>query len=146
MMPLAADGETAPPRQGLNVRESGGRLRDVAETEEVITGLTVDFGPEPRKRQQRLHFTGKGPFSILDGEEQGLDPEAVAGEEQPAAPPVVDREGEDAPQPRHHALALVFVQVDEDLRVGGDPEAVQVRLDIGCKGGDDVSIAMLQRR
>src|SRR5437879_12243892 len=100
MMPLAADGETAPPRQGLNVRESGGRLRDVAETEEVITGLAVDFGPEPRQRQQRLHLTGKGPFPILDGEEQGLDPEAAAGDETAAAPPVGSREGEYAAPPR----------------------------------------------
>ena len=143
VMPLTADGETAPPRQGLNVRESGGRLRDVAETEEVITGLAVDFGPEPRQRQQRLHLTGKGPFPILDGEEQGLDPEAVAGEEQPAAPPVVDREGEDAPQPRHHALALVLIQVDEHFRVGGAPEAVPARLELGREGAVVVDLAVV---
>src|SRR4029077_7094032 len=38
VMSLAADGETAPPRQGLNVGESGGRLRDVAQTQEVVAG------------------------------------------------------------------------------------------------------------
>src|SRR6266480_947983 len=60
-----------------------------------------------------------------------------------AAPPVVDREGEDAPQPRHHALALVLIQVDEHFRVGGAPEAVPARLELGREGAVVVDLAVV---
>ena len=75
-------------------------------------------------RQQRLDLGGEGEPPGLLGVEQRLLPEVIAREQQAAAAPVPDREGEHAAQPREHPLAVVLVQVDQHLGVAAGPELV----------------------
>ncbi len=59
--------------------------------------------------------------------------ETVPGQEQPAAPPVPQREGEHAAQALDAALPFLLVQVQDGLRVAAGPVPVAARLQRGAQ-------------
>ena len=78
-------------------------------------------------RQQRLDLGGEREPAALIGVEQRLLPELVAREQQPPVAPVPEGEREHPAQPLEHPLAVVLVQVDEDLGVRPRPELMPCR-------------------
>jgi hypothetical protein len=63
------------------------------------------------------------PRAVL-GVEERLLPKVVAREQQPAAPPVPDGEGEHPPELGDHPLAVLLVEMDQRLGVGPGAELV----------------------
>ena len=130
VMTLRVDRETACSGKRLDVSEPRRGLWNVAEAQEVVTRLAIYHGLEAREREDRLHFACEHPLPVVHCVEQRLDPEAIAGEEQSPATLVVQGEGEDAPQPRQHALAALLVEMHQHFRVGGALEAVAAALQL----------------
>jgi len=118
----------------VDVPESRRGLGDVAEAQEVVARLAVDLGPEAREGQECLHLARERPRPGVAGIEQRLHSEAIAGEQQPRAPPVVDREGEDARELLDQPLAVLFVEMHQHFGVGTTVEAVAAGLE-ECRQG-----------
>ena len=98
------------------------RPRDRVEGEKRLERVEVDLAA--RKRAQ---LGGERELVAVVAVVERLDPEAVAGEHEPAALGVPEREGEHAAQPLHEALAVLLVEVDEHLGVAARAEAVAAR-------------------
>src|SRR5206468_12461461 len=72
----------------------------------------------------------KGKAVTVEPVVEGLDAEAVARGEEPAARPVPEREGPHAVEALDAALAPLAVGGEDHLRVGGAAEAVALRLEL----------------
>ena len=101
--------------------ERGSRRRDPAEAEVAGDRARVEM---VRRPVQSRHLGGELQHRATASVVQRLDPETVARQEQPAPALVPHSQGEHAPQPLDHRIAVVLVEVHEDLGVGGRAEAV----------------------
>ena len=75
---------------------------------------------QPVEELAELRPPGESPF--VGAIVERPDPERVAGAEQPAAPPVPDREREITDKPRDAIVAAERVGLQQDFRVGTRPE------------------------
>ncbi len=119
----AAPGEQRARGQLARLGEDRQRRRDRVEGEIGGDGPGVDLAREAGLLQHRLQLGGEGERPVRDAVVEGLDPEAVAGEQQAPLPGVPERDREHAPQPLEEAVAVLLVEMDEDLgvAVGGEP-------------------------
>src|SRR5207253_6399419 len=141
--PLGRDGEDAPGREGAHVREPGGRLRYVAQPEEIVAGLAVELRNEAASGDDGFDLAREQPLTVQLGVEQRLHAVTVAGQQQPAPGSVVNGERENAPQRLHEIGALLFVQVHEDLGVGGALEDVPPAGQGGAQVGVIIDLAVV---
>ncbi len=139
---VAPDGERAG-RQLARLGEDRQRRRDRVEGEEGGDGARLDLAREARLLEQRLELGGEGERALAQAVVERLDPEAVAGEQQALLALVPDRHREHAAQPLGEALAVLLVEVDEHLGVGGGAEAVAAALELTAQLAVVVDLAVL---
>ena len=90
----------------------------------MVEGDGVDGGVHPARRQQGLGAGGETQAPVVAGPVEGLDAEAIAGQEQDPAVHVPEAEGEHAVQALAAALAPGMPGLEDDLRVTFGEEAV----------------------
>ena len=90
---------------------------DVADVHRQVQAQLVDLGLDEAAREHRLGLGPERQLAALDRVHERLHPERVPGQEQLAAGPVIQGEGEDPVQPGGEADPLVLVQVGQDLGV-----------------------------
>ena len=73
---------------------------------------------------------------------QGLDAQPVAGEEQRLPLSVPDREGEHAAEPLHAPLAVLLIEVHQNLAVRCRREPMSLRLELGSELSVVVDLAV----
>src|SRR5690606_22929670 len=84
-----------------------------------------------QRRQDRLHLGAEQQAGAVLGAEERQDARPVPGEDQPAARAVPERERELAMELPYEVQAVVFVERDEDFRIGTGPESVAPAFEFG---------------
>src|SRR5207302_10316938 len=101
----------------------GGR-HDGMEGQVVVKPDGIDRGVDPASGHQRWDG-GSEPQTAVDvGQVEGLDPEPVPGEDDPARVPFREGEGEHAGEAADQALPPLMPALEEYLGVAGGEEAV----------------------
>ena len=112
-------------RELENALERRLRRRDELVGEDIGEGRLVDLRrPE---LEQRLELGGEGQPAANGAVVERLDPEPVAGEEQPAAAAIPECEREHAGERADAGVAVSLQEVEHDLRVGGRDEGTVER-------------------
>ena len=83
--------------------------------------------------EDRLEFRGEQQFLGVAVDVEWFDAEPVAGQQQPAARAVPDREGEHAAQPLDQPLPFVLVKVDDHFGVALSAETMAAGLQPGAE-------------
>ncbi|MCU0669812.1 MAG: hypothetical protein MUF70_10720 [Myxococcota bacterium] len=99
------------------------------ERQVVGHGRDVELVRDLGDAQQRLDLRGEVDALAVDPVVEGLHADVVAGEQELALARVPDREREHAVQILEHVDAALFVEVDQDFRVGVAAEAVALALE-----------------
>ena len=115
-------------RQLLDPPEDRPIPRHHAEGQVVLQRRRVDRAVDPRIRQDRLDLGAEQQFLAVPVDVQRLDPEPVPRQQEPPPRPVPQGDREHPPQPPHQVVAVLLVEVDDDLRVAVRPEPVPPRL------------------
>ena len=139
---LESDAERRARAQGVHVCEPGRRLGNVSEAQVIVARLPIERGAEARMRCDRLDLAREHPLTADRGVEQRLHAVAIASEQQRAAPPVVQREGEDAAELVHQSLTHVLVQMDEHLGVRRAAEPMTAALQVDAEFAMVVDLAV----
>ena len=103
---------------------------DVAEAEVVVERVPVDLARHAGKRQEHFELGREGEAACELRQVERLDAEVVARAEQPAAGAIEDDEREHPVELVHHRLAVLLVEVHEDLgvrMVGREPVTARRR-------------------
>ena len=119
------------------------RSRDRVEGQERLQGIRVEVARESRLPQQRLQLRAEGEDPIGDPVVEGLDPEPVPGQQQPAAARVPEREREHSPQLLDEAGPTLLVEVDQDLGVAVGGEGVAAALEVPAQLAVVVDLTVL---
>jgi hypothetical protein len=96
----------------------------------VVQRDGVQRGVDPAAREQPRQGGAEAQRAADLGEVQRLDAEAVAGEDEPAGPPLDEGEGEHAQEAVDAAVAPLGVGLRDDLRVARGEEAVAEALEL----------------
>src|SRR4051794_14820705 len=104
-------------RQLTHALDQGARAGDVPEYEELVDGYRIQVIEPGDTRQQRGQLRGEAQLAATLGVEERLLPEPVACSEQTAPARVPDREGEHALERVDQLVAVLLVEVDENLGV-----------------------------
>jgi hypothetical protein len=122
-------GGNLPHRLGIDVAENG-PLAAIAipVDEETVDRVIIRHRPNAGKRQQCLDLQGENEIAALACPVEGLDPEPVAGTEQPRLSTVPDREGIHPFEMRQAILAPFPVELEEHFRVRPRGKSVTARL------------------
>ena len=126
--PLPA--EQMPRGQLAGLGEDRQRRRDRVEGEVGGDRLGVDRTREARLLEHRLQLRGEGEPCRDEPVVERLDPEAVAGQQQPPLALVPEGDREHPPQPLDEAVAVLLVEVDQHLGVAVGREAVPAALQL----------------
>ena len=105
------------------------RLRrgHVTKTEEVIDRLRLDFERLARELAQGAQFGREDDAARFEPVEKRLDADAVAGQQQPPRAGIPEGKSKHAAQVIHASEAVVFVEVEDGLRIARGPKAVAAR-------------------
>src|SRR5262249_3723222 len=114
----------------LDTDESSGWGRYVSQRE--IPGERVEVGPRAlRKRgQKRRHLRGEAEVVVARSEIQRFLSGAIAGQHEALLFAIPDRDREHPAQTAHEVIAVLLVQMDDDLRVRARGEAVTASLEL----------------
>ena len=135
--------ERAPRWQLARLGEDRQRRRDRVEGEEGSSATGIDGARETGQLEHRLELRGKRDGAVGDAVVERLDPEAVTGQQQAPLARVPDRQGEHPAQPLEEGVAVLLVEVDEHLGVGGGGEAVSPPLQLSAQLAVVVDLAVL---
>src|SRR5207245_6553326 len=123
-------------RQGLYSAETGHRARQRAERKELVDAARVGPRLDKAGRQQRLDLGGKQqPFALrraLPGPVKRTDAEAVARQEQPLPPLVVERNGKLAAHAQKGVFLMIFPKMRDDFRIAVRGETVPAAFQVGA--------------
>ena len=108
-----------PGRELADLPEDRQRRGDRIEREERLQGVGVDLAAG-----QGAQLGGEGKLAVDRAVVQRLDSEAVACEHQTSPPCVPDRDCEHAPQTVDEPVAVLLVEVQQDLRIAVGAEAM----------------------
>src|SRR5439155_2495479 len=122
--PLGAGQEQLAGAELAHLRERAERAREEAERQVGLERLVVELVREQAACEQALELGGKEEQALDPGEVEGLDPEPVAGENEPTPAPVPEGKAELAAQALREAWPLLLVEVRDDLGVAAGAEAV----------------------
>jgi len=117
--------------------------RDVIEREIKLNGFPVDLLRNRRILQQGFDFRGKKKVPAVPVVYEGLDPDTVAGKEERIGPFIPEGESEHAPQFRYSRRALVFVKMQNDLRVRPGTKLVALFFQGDSQGLKIVNLAVV---
>ncbi len=152
----ALDPQRMARRQLEHALEDGARLGDVAEREVFLDRARIDLAAHARMHEQRLQLRAEehqaiGQHRVV----QRLHAEAIAGHEQRARVPVVEREREHAAETLHALFAPRFPRVHDHfgvaLRVEHVPERFELRnellvvVDLAVEYDDDRAVLVVER-
>ncbi len=99
-------------RELANLTEDRQRRRDRVEGEKRFQRVGIDLAA-----RQSAKLGGESELVIDCAVVEGLDPEAIAGEHEPAPSPVPERDREHASQPLGEGVAVLLVQMQQHLGV-----------------------------
>ena len=116
----------------LHPPEHGAGLEGIAEPEEVIDTARVKFRRQQPRSEEGLGLRAEDETILDPGVVERLDPHPVPSHEETAAGVVPDGKGEHAVQVVDAGIAMLLVEVQDDLRVGTGPEAVSGLLEAGA--------------
>ena len=126
--------------------EERARPGHVAVSEEIPYRREVHGGLRARHFEQRLDLGGEVDAVRVLVQEERLLAEAVAGEEEPVARRVPDREGEHAAQVAHDLVAPMLVAAQQHLGVGVEREAVAAGVELLTQLAEIVDLAIERER
>ena len=109
------------------------RLGDVAPQEKAGVARRVRLGVHAAHREQRLDLRRRPQRPPVVGDVERLDPVGVAGQQQPGAVGVPEREREHAPEVLDERRPLLLVEPEQDLGVRRRPEAVALPLEVALE-------------
>ncbi len=122
--------------------EQGVRPGHVLQGEVEVEGTGLDVDAESRVWEERLHLgceeKGAGRSRIVEG----LDPEAVAGEQQSLSLCIPQCESEHPLEQVYGRVAVFLVQVHQDFRVATGGKAMSLRLEAGAQLAVIVDLAI----
>src|SRR5215211_139519 len=122
-------------------RQRGG---DRVEREQRLERPHVELPFEARKGHERLQLGAeREPAAGVLAVEERLDPEAVAGQQQPPSAPVPQGEREHAAQALDEGVAVLFVEVNQHLGVTAGSEVVAAPLELHAQLGVVVDLPVL---
>src|SRR5262249_53539273 len=113
--------------------EQRARSAHIAEGEELSQGLRIELCADVRQFQQRLGLRGEGELSLGERVIKGLDAEGIARNDQPLGAAVPQRQGEHALELLQERIALLLVEMDDDLSIAAGGELVPGLLETGAK-------------
>ncbi len=119
-----------PGQQRLHAFEHGAARAHGEEREELVEAARVGRGGHGAGGEQRLDLGAEEQPVALPAPVQRADADAVAGEEDGALGEVDERDGELAAQLLEDALAVLLVEVDDDLGIGVGAEDVALGLQL----------------
>ena len=143
--PVGAGQEQLAGAELAHLRERAERAREEAERQVGLERLVVELVREQAACEQALELGGKEEQALDPGEVEGLDPEPVAGENEPTPAPVPEGKAELAAQALREAWPLLLVEVRDDLGVAAGAEAVPACGQLGSQGLVVVELAVLDR-
>src|SRR4051794_30771472 len=117
-------------RQLPKAGESAHRVRDVLELEETVDGVEVDVPRNLGVLQNRLRLRSEPEVAASRRVEEWLLAAPVASAKEAPATHVPEGEGEHPAQAVHAVVAVVLVQMHDDLRVGVSREPMAARLQL----------------
>ena len=103
--------------------------------EVVVQGFGIDGGIHVARRQQGLEAGGEAQAAVVQAVVQGLDAQAVPGQEQGAGQPVPDGEGEGAVQAGDAVVAPFRVGPQDHLGIAVGMENVTLADQFGAQLG-----------
>ena len=103
------------------------RGRNEAEGEERVECVKVDLAREAGHAKQRLQLRCERHGLFLKPVVERLDPEAIAGDDEPAVALVPERDREHPPEPADEIWAVFLVEVDEHLGIAVRRKAMTAR-------------------
>ena len=110
--------------QALDAPEERPISGDVTDVHRQMEARLVEFALDEPAREHRLGFGPECQHAVPDRVHQGLHPERVPDQEELAARPVEQGEGEDPVEPGRERDPLVLVEVGQDLGVAVGPQLV----------------------
>jgi hypothetical protein len=119
--------QEVPGRQLPRLLEDRQGCRDRIEGEERLERVGIDLAGETGLAEQRLQLRCKRERSIRDPVVEGLDPEAVSGEHDPALTRVPERDREHPPQILDERRSTLLIEVNQNLGVALGRERVAPR-------------------
>ena len=108
----------------------------------MVHGGCVHLGFYAAAFEQRLDLRSKAKYAVAMKEEKRLLTDMIAREKQAASRTVPNRESEHTAQIAHTVSAVLFVQMDDDFRVGGRLESVTRSLEFAAKIEEVVDLAV----
>ena len=133
-------------REPLDPADSEVLARDVLEREVRVERGRVELPPHTGHEEERLELGGEGEAAA--GQQhvvQRLLADAVAGEEEPLALAVPDRDREHAGERRREVGAALLVHVRDHGRVAGAGHLVAARLEVAAHVAEVVQLAVEHR-
>jgi hypothetical protein len=125
-------------RQLADLAEDRERRRHRVEREERLDRIRIELA-----LRQGVELRGERQLAAHVAVVEGLDPEAVAGEDEPAPRGVPDRHREHPAQALGEAPPPLLVAVDEHLRVRARPEPMAGPLELPAQLREVVDLAVL---
>ncbi len=114
-------------RKLADILKNGQRRRDVGEGEIGAECIHVDSAGEVLRPQDRFHFRSKIESSVVAGDKQRLDSQAVASEKKGFGLLVPDGKGEHAAESVHACRSPGGMGVQDDFGVGAGDEMIAER-------------------
>jgi hypothetical protein len=105
----------------------------------------VEAAGQVGQREERLQLGREREPPVVERVDERLDPERVAGEDEPAARAVPQREREHPAQPGDEARPALLVQVDDDLRVAARAQPVPAPGQLVAQPPEAVDLAVADR-
>ena len=118
------------------------RGRRVSIPEEQVEGGRIDWRPAGQSRENRAKLGPEDHRPAFDPVVDELDAHGIAGEDEPLAPLIPDRQAEHAIQPVKDFCSPLLVAVDNDLRVGTRTEDVSGALEFLAQLREVVDLAI----
>ena len=119
-------------RQHPHILHRGPGLGDGSVRQQQAQGFRVERPGHEAAGQYRLHLGGEEQGPPRMRVQQRLDPDGIAGQEQPfpspPLSPVVDRQGEHPADPEQEIVPVPLIHPEDDLGVGGRGEDVPLPL------------------
>src|SRR5207302_7375094 len=130
--------EDVPRRKLADLAKDRQRRWNRVEREKRLERVEVDL-----PTRQRAELGGKRQLSVDVTVVERLDPEAVAREDEPLPRCIPDRNGEHSAQPLRERIAVLLVEVEQDLRVAVRAKAMAGALELLSQLAVVVDLAVL---
>ncbi len=136
------DEQGLPGLELANPFEQRARGAHIAEGEKLGQRFRVELSADVRQLQERLGLRGEGELPLGERVVKRFDAEGIARNDQPLGAAVPERQGKHALELLQERIALLLVEMDDDLGIAARGELVARLLETGPQLAEVVDLAV----